>query len=69
MIPTFAQDIEALVFASVSIESYNQGASIFNAAYSGAGKLAGEQLNAARAWDLGASASTVSVADLQAAAD
>ena len=35
----------------------------------GAGKLAEEQLNAARAWDLGASASTMSVANLQAAAD
>ena len=67
--PTFAQDIGALVFAGVSIESYGQGASIFNAACGGAGKLAAEQLNAARAWDLGASASTMSVADLQAAAD
>ena len=67
--PTFARDIGALVFAGVSIESYGQGASIFNAACGGAGKLAEEQLNAARAWDLGASASTMSVADLQAAAD
>jgi hypothetical protein len=30
--PTFAQDIGALAFAGVSIESYSQGASIFNAA-------------------------------------
>ena len=67
--PTFAQDIGALVFADVSIESYSQGASIFNAACGGAGKLAAEQLNAARAWDLGASASTMRVANLQAAAD
>ena len=67
--PTFARDIESLVFAGVSIESYGQGASIFNAACGGAGKLAEEQLNAARAWDLGANASTMSVADLQAAAD
>ena len=67
--PTFAQDIGALVFASISIESYNQGASIFNAACGGAGKLAEEQLNAARAWDLGTSASTMSAANLQAAAD
>ena len=37
--------------------------------YNRAGKLAEEQLNATRAWDLGASASTMSVADLQAAAD
>ena len=66
--PTFAQDIGALVFASVSIESYSQGAYIFNGACGGAGKLAAEQLNAARAWDLGASASTMSVAGLQAAA-
>ena len=67
--PTFARDIGALVFASVSIESYSQGASIFNAACSGASKLAAEQLNDTRAWDLGASASTMSVTDLQAAAD
>jgi hypothetical protein len=33
-----------------------------------AGKLAKEQLNAARAWDLGTIANTVSVADLQAMA-
>ena len=46
--PTFAQDIGALVFAGVSIESYSQGASIFNAACGGAGKLAAEQLNATR---------------------
>ena len=65
--PTFAQDIGALVFAGVSIESYSQGASIFNATYGGAGKLAAEQLNAARVGDLGASASTMSVADLQIA--
>ena len=61
--PTFAQDIGALVFASVSIESYGQGASIFNAACGGAEKLAEEQLNAARAWDLGTSASAMSVAN------
>jgi hypothetical protein len=67
--PTFAQDIGALVSASVSIESYGQGASIFNAACGEAGKLAAEQLNATRAWDLGTSASTMSVADLQAVAD
>jgi hypothetical protein len=67
--PTFARDIGALVFAGVSIECYGQGASIFNAACGGAGKLAAEQLNAARVWDLGASASAMSVADLQAAAD
>ena len=67
--PAFARDIGALVFAGVSIESYGQGASIFSAAGGGAGKLAEEQLNAARAWDLGASASTMSVVDLQAAAD
>ena len=53
----------------MSIESYGQGASIFSVAGGGAGKLAEEQLNAARAWDLGASASTMSVADFQAAAD
>ena len=69
MTPTFARDIGALVFASVSTESYSQGASIFNAACGGAGKLAEEQLNAARVWDLGASASTMSVTNLQAAAD
>jgi hypothetical protein len=67
--PAFARDIGSLVFAGVSIESYGQGASIFSVAGGGAGKLAEEQLNAARAWDLGASASTMSVADLQAAAD
>ena len=67
--PTFAQDIGSLVFAGVSIESYGQGASIFSVAGGGAGKLAEEQLNAARAWDLGASASTMSVADLHAAAN
>ena len=66
--PAFARDIGALVFAGVSIESYGQGASIFSVAGGGEGKLAEEQLNAARAWDLGASASTMSVADLQAAA-
>ena len=66
--PAFALDIGAVVFAGVSIESYGQGASIFSAASGGAEKLAEEQLNAARAWDLGASASTMSVADLQAAA-
>jgi hypothetical protein len=64
---TFAQDIGALVFACVSIESNGQGASIFNVVCSGAGKLAEEQLNAASAWDLGAS--TMSVADLQAIAN
>ena len=32
-------------------------------------KLAEEQLNAARSWDFGASASTMSVANLQAAAE
>jgi hypothetical protein len=67
--PTFVQGIGALVFANVSIESYDQGASIFNAACGGAGKLTAEQLNATRAWDLGTSASTMSVADLQAVAD
>ena len=67
--PAFAQDIGSLVFTGVSIESYSQGASIFSVAGGGAGKLAEEQLNAAQAWDLGASASTMSVADLQAAAD
>ena len=36
LMPTFAQDIGALVFAGVSIESYSQGASIFNAACGGA---------------------------------
>ena len=69
MTPIFAQDIGALVFAGVSIESYGQGASIFNVACSGAGKLAEEQLNATRVWDLGASASTTSVAGLQAMAN
>ena len=69
MTPAFARGIGSLVFAGVSIESYGQGASIFSVAGGGAGKLAEEQLNAARAWDLGASASTMSVADLQAAAD
>ena len=53
----------------MSIESCGQGASIFSATGGGAGKLAEEQLNATRAWDLGASASSMSVADLQAAAD
>ena len=67
--PTFAQDIGSLVFAGVSIESYGQGASIFSVAGGGAGKLAEEQLNAAQAWDLGASASTMSMSDLQAAAN
>ena len=67
--PAFARDIGALVFAGMSIESYGQGASIFSAAGGGAGKLAEEQLNAVRAWDLGANASTMSVVDLQAAAD
>ena len=68
--PTFARDIVALVFAGVSIESYGQGASIFNATCGGACKLAAEQLNAARVWDLGASASAsaMSVAALQATA-
>ena len=47
--PAFAQDIGALVFAGVSIESYGQGASIFSATGGGAGKLAEEQLNAIRA--------------------
>jgi hypothetical protein len=42
MTPTFAQDIGALVFAGVSIGSYNQGASVFNAAWGGTGKLAEE---------------------------
>ena len=65
--PAFARDIGSLVFAGVSIKSYVQGASIFSVAGGGAGKLAEEQLNAARAWELGASASTMSVADLQAA--
>ena len=66
--PTFARDIGALLFAAVSIESYGQGASIFSIAGGGAGKLAEEHLNAARAWDLDTSASIMSVADLQAAA-
>ena len=67
--PAFARDIEALDFASMSIESYSSGASIFSVAGGGTGKLAEQQLNAARAWDLGAIASTTSVADLQAAAN
>ena len=52
----------------MSIDSYNQGASIFSVASGGAGKHAEEQMNAAWTWDLGASASTMSVANLQAAA-
>ena len=59
----------AQVIASVSIESYGQGASIFSVACGGAGWLAKEQLDATRVWDLGTSASTMCVANLQAAAD
>ena len=47
--PTFAQEIGAMDFACVSVASYIQGASIFNAASGGAEKLAEEQLNLARA--------------------
>jgi hypothetical protein len=46
--PTFAQDIRVLAIAGMSIESYGQEASIFSAASSRTGKLAEEQLNAAR---------------------
>ena len=67
--PAFSQDSGSLVFAGMSIESYSQGASIFSVAGGGAEKLAEEQLNAARAWDLDAIASTTSMADLQATAD
>ena len=67
--PAFARDIRSLVFAGVSIESYGQGVSIFSVTGGGEGKLTEAQLNAARVWDLGASASTICVADLQAAAD
>ena len=56
---TLAWDIGALVFAGMSIESYNQGA-IFIAAGGDAVRLAEEQLNTASACDLGVSASTMS---------
>lgn len=49
MTPTIAQDIEALVFAGLCIESHNQGAPVFSAVGGGARKLAEVQLNAARA--------------------
>ena len=57
--------IGALVFAGLSIEYYNQGASIFIVAGGsgggggGAVTFAEEQLNTTRASDLGASARTM----------
>lgn len=66
--PTFARDIGALVIASESTESHDQGACFFNATYCGIGMLTEEQLNPARAWDLGTSANTMKLAGLHATA-
>ena len=61
---TLAQDIGALVFPGMSIESFNQEEAIFSTTGGCARKRAEEQLNADWARDLCTSASTMSMADL-----
>ena len=67
--PATARDVGALIFAGGGIEAYKRGASIFSAACGGTGELAEAQQDAAREWDLGANASTMTVLELQAAAE
>ena len=63
------QQYWGLISFSVSILVSSTRDSNFNNPCGGAEKLTKEQLNAARAQNLGASASTMSLADLQAEAD
>ena len=63
--PSFVRDIEALVFANVSFEPFCQGASTFNTMCGVARKLNKEQLNIARVWESGASATSISVTNLR----